>query len=137
MKNLVVAGLLIVLVLAVTACGATTSASTDPTTVVKNYYDAIAAKDLDRAMSFFADDAQLTNPQTTYRGTAAIRPYLRGMFDVGFHSENSNYRESDGEVRYDYKVFIGEAQVDQGTDGLTIVKEGKILFDGLEKDRPE
>ena len=137
MKNLMIVSLVAVLVLALVGCGSTTPASTDPATIVKNYYDAIAAKDLDKVMSFLADDALLTNPQGKFQGKEAIRPYMQGLIDDGFHSENSNYRESNGEVRYDYKVYFGDELVDQNTDGLTIVQDGKIVFDGLEKDKPK
>jgi hypothetical protein len=39
-------------------------------------------------------------------------------------------------VIYDYKVMQGANLLDQGTNGLTIVKDGKIVFDGTEDTSP-
>jgi hypothetical protein len=44
----------------------------------------------------------------------------------------SNFRKTDGKVVYDYKVMQGTNLLDQGTNGLTVVKDGKIVFDGTE-----
>jgi hypothetical protein len=41
-----------------------------------------------------------------------------------------------GRIVYDYKVMQGGNLLDQGTNGLTIVKEGKIIFDGTEDTEP-
>ena len=118
------------------APGASNPQAPGAITIVQNYYAAIKANQLDIVMSFYADDALLTTPQGKYQGKAAIRPYMKSLLDQGYYSENSNYRESSGEVRYDYKVYLGSALVDQNNDGLTIVKNGKIVFDGLESHKP-
>jgi hypothetical protein len=39
-------------------------------------------------------------------------------------------------VGYDYEVLIAGEVVETGTDGLTIVKNGKIVFDGTESSEP-
>jgi hypothetical protein len=109
----------------------------DPTTVVKSYYDALNSQDLETAMSFIADDAVMSYPDGKFQGKEMIQRVVQGWLAGNFRSENSNYRESKGEVRYDYKVYFGDNLVDQDTDGLTIVKNGKIVFDGLEKDKPQ
>ena len=57
--------------------------------------------------------------------------------ELNFRSEISNLRESNGEVRYDYIVYYGSNEIDRDTDGLTIVKNGQIVFDGLEQDKPQ
>lgn len=88
-------------------------------------------------LSLLADDAVATAPGSKLQGKEAIRKALQENMELGFRSENSNYRESNGEVRYDYKVYFGSNQVDSNTDGLTIVRNGKIVFDGLERDKPQ
>jgi hypothetical protein len=50
----------------------------------------------------------------------------------GITFDLSNFRNMDGKVVYDYKVMQGSNLLDQGTNGLTVVKDGKIVFDGTE-----
>jgi hypothetical protein len=109
----------------------------NPLTIVQTYLEAINNKDLDTAISFLADDAVMTYPDGKFEGKEAIRKVIQEWLDGDFHNETSNFRESNGEVRYDYKVYFGEEMVDQNTDGLIIVKNGRIVFDGLEKDKPQ
>lgn len=100
---------------------------------VKGYYAALNAKDIDRAMAFIAPGAVFANPTGKYTTTAEIRASLEGLARDGFTFELSNFREKDGRVVYDYKVKLGEEVLDVGTDGLTIVKDGLIVFDGTER----
>ena len=43
---------------------------------------------------------------------------------------------TDGRVVYDYKVLQGANLLDQGTNGLTGVKDGQVIFDGTEGTDP-
>src|SRR6185503_3450394 len=113
------------------------SATLDPITIVQTYYEAIANKDLDTMTALLADNVLSTYPGGKFQGKDAVLASAKAVMAEDFHSENSNYRESNGEVRYDYKVYFGEELVDQNTNGLTIVKNGKIIFDGLEQDKPQ
>src|SRR6185503_20191944 len=112
------------------------SATLDPITIVQTYYEAIANKDLDTMTALLADNVLSTYPGGKFQGKDAVLGSIKAVTAEDFHSENSNYRESNGEVRYDYKVYFGDELVDQNTNGLTIVKNGKIVFDGLEQDKP-
>jgi hypothetical protein len=48
--------------------------------------------------------------------------------------EHSNFRSKDGRVVYDFKVKDANGRVIvQGTDGLTIVEDEMIVFDGTER----
>ncbi|HJS17182.1 MAG TPA: nuclear transport factor 2 family protein [Anaerolineales bacterium] len=100
--------------------------------IVQKYYEALNAKQLDLAMSFIALDALFINPTGTYEGGAAIRESLAGLNTDGITFDLSNFRNTDGQVVYDYKVMQGANLLDQGTNGLTVVKDGKIVFDGTE-----
>jgi ketosteroid isomerase-like protein len=100
--------------------------------IVQKYYEAVNAKDLDLAMSYIANNAVFINPTGTYEGTNTIRESLAGLNTDGITFELSNLRNTLGKVVYDYKVMQGDNLLDQGTNGLTIVKDGKIIFDGTE-----
>ena len=100
--------------------------------VVQKYYELLNAKNLDLAMSFIANDAVFINPTGSYEGTDAIRKSLAGVNADGITFDLSNFRNTDGKVVYDYKVMQGANLLDQGTNGLTIVKDGKVVFDGTE-----
>jgi len=104
--------------------------------VVQKYYEALNAKNLDLAMSFIASDALFINPTGTYEGTAAIRASLEGLNADGITFDLSNFRNADGTVIYDYEVLQGGNVLDEGTNGLTIVKDGMIVFDGTEETVP-
>jgi len=100
--------------------------------IVQKYYDALNAKNLDLAMTYIAREAVFINPTGTYEGPDAIRDSLAGLNTDGITFELSNFRNTTGSVLYDYKVMQGSNLLDQGTNGLTVVKDGKIVFDGTE-----
>jgi ketosteroid isomerase-like protein len=49
----------------------------DPTAVVRAYFDAVTAHDADALQACFADDAELVTTTGTYRGPAAIGGFYR------------------------------------------------------------
>jgi len=100
--------------------------------VVQKYYEALNAKNLDLALSFIAPDALFINPTGTYEGADAIRESLAGLNTDGITFDLGNFRNTGGQVVYDYKVMQGANLLDQGTNGLTIVKDGRIVFDGTQ-----
>jgi len=104
--------------------------------VVQKYYEALNTKNLDLAMSFVAPDALFINPTGTYEGAEAIRESLAGLNTDGITFNLSNFRNTDGTVIYDYEVLQGGNVLDKGTNGLTIVKDGWITFDGTEETLP-
>ena len=104
--------------------------------VVQKYYEALNAKKLDLAMSFIASDALFINPTGTYEGADAIRESLAGLNTDGITFDLSNFRNTGGTVVYDYEVLQGGNVLDKGTNGLTIIKDGKIVFDGTEDTAP-
>ncbi|HKY53734.1 MAG TPA: nuclear transport factor 2 family protein, partial [Anaerolineales bacterium] len=104
--------------------------------VVQKYYEALNAKNLDLAMSFIAPDALFINPTGTYEGADAIRASLEGLNTDGITFDLSNFRNTDGTIIYDYEVLQGSNVLDKGTNGLTIVKDGLVVFDGTEETLP-
>jgi len=87
-------------------------------------------------MSFIAPDALFINPTGSYEGVDAIRESLAGLNTDGISFDLSNFRNTDGKIVYDYKVMQGANLLDQGTNGLTIVKDGLVTFDGTEETNP-
>jgi ketosteroid isomerase-like protein len=104
----------------------------EQTWIVQEYYEALNGKDLELAMSYIAGDAVFINPTGTYKGADAIRDSLAGLNKDGITFDLSNFRNNEGKVIYDYKVMQAANLLDQGTNGLTVVKDGKIVFDGTE-----
>ena len=100
--------------------------------VVQKYYEALNARKLDLAMSFIAPNARFVNPTGTYEGVDAIRESLAGLNTDGITFDLNNFRNTDGKIVYDYKVMQGGNLLDQGTNGLTIVNDGMVVFDGTE-----
>jgi len=104
--------------------------------VVQKYYEALNAKNLDLAMSFIANDALFINPTGSYEGTDSIRESLAGLNTDGITFKLSNFRNNNGTIAYDYEVLQGGNVLDKGNNGLTIVEDGWITFDGTEQTLP-
>ena len=123
----------LILTLTLAALLAACAPAATPTSIVQRYIEALNAKQLDTAMTFVADDAVFVNPYGTFRGKDAVRASLQLVMDDGVTFAYNNYRESNGRVVYDYKVFVNGEQVEVGTDGLNIVRDGKIVLDSTER----
>jgi hypothetical protein len=135
MKKLMVFALVFIFLLSSAGC---TPKPKDAITIVKEYYVAMNAHDVDKAMSYLAEDAIVccsTLTGETLQGSN-IRAMLIEVFGYNTSYVNSDYSEKDGEVRYTYTVTAGSKEVGSGSDGLTIVKNGKIIFDGVESNKP-
>ena len=104
--------------------------------VVQRYYEQVNKGNIDNAATFIADDALFINPTGSYKSKAEIVASLRAQAKDGLTFELSNFREQDGRVVYDYIVKAKGDTLDKGTDGLTKIKAGKIIFDGTEKTEP-
>ncbi len=140
MKHYPVVKLMSVLGLVLLASGSDTASAqtaTDPITVVKKFVDATNARQLDTIMSLCADDNLEASPEGRFQGKEAARMYFKTLLDRSFRWEATNYRESIGEVLFDDAWYLGSAVVAAGGDGLAVVKNGKIVYDGLEKDKPQ
>jgi ketosteroid isomerase-like protein len=103
---------------------------TDPTGVVETFYDAVNTGNLDSALSFVAEDALFINPIGQFAGKDEVSENLAGVIRDGLTFDFSNFRVCDGRVVMAYEVSQNGARLDAGDGGLTIVEDGKIIFDG-------
>lgn len=106
-------------------------AADDPVTIVKGYYDAVNAGDLQKATDNYAETFVGISPGGRFIGKAEGTTGLMQGIKDGVKFELSNFKNDNGRVVYSYKVLIGGNVVDSGDDGLTIVRDGKIVFDGI------
>src|SRR5262245_35369841 len=120
------------LAVAVVAGGCGGDGSSDEVRVVEDFYAAVNAKDVETAMKYVAETAVFINPTGTHRSIAAVKDYLERHQDVTF--EHTNFRAEGRRVVYDFVVkdSVGRV-VSEGTDGLTVVEDGQIVFDGTER----
>src|SRR5215510_13357932 len=116
------------------ACAPTVSVtdSKDPATVVKNFYEILNTKDVQKAMSLTANDYVMNDPFGTYDRTAAATQW-QSVVDAGLTFNQTNFVDTgDGRVTSCYEVFENGKQIDKGCGNVTHVRDGKIIFDGLE-----
>jgi hypothetical protein len=65
-----------------------------------------------------------------------IRAFLRRGASEGIVFEHTNFRVDGGRVIYDFRVKQYASIVAAGHHGLTVVKDGKIVFDGTQATEP-
>ena len=135
-KSLLTLILGILLLFTMSACQSNTTATTEAVTIVQAYYDAVNQRQIDKAMTYIADDASFINPTGTYEGKEAIQESLQGLANDGITFNLSAFTEENGRVTYDFEVLQGDQVLDKGSGGLTIVRDGKIVFDGTEDTEP-
>lgn len=123
-------GLVAAAVAAVLAIVPASANDTANTQVVQAYYEAFNAADVDKAVTYLADDVVFINPTGTYFGIDEVRKSLEAQAGEGLTIELSDLKDDNGRVVYSYAVKVGDAVVDSGDNGLTVVKDGKIVFDG-------
>ncbi|HEX9837889.1 MAG TPA: nuclear transport factor 2 family protein [Anaerolineales bacterium] len=132
-KFLLVLGWSVAFAMILAACGSADTSTTDSVTVLEDYYAALTAGDLEKAMSFVVDDAIFIDPMSKHVGIAEIRAGYAAQMNIGGKWEATNIKDTNGKGRlvYDCKAFINDVPVYTGT-GLTVVQNGKITFDGTE-----
>jgi hypothetical protein len=122
----------VVLAQILAACGSATASTPEPTGVLQGYYDALQARDIEKLMSFVADNAVFLDQGLRYSGHAEIRASLQSAIKDYVTVDVSNVSDTNGRLVYDFRVFVSKTPVLSGT-GLTIVRDGKIIFDGTEE----
>jgi ketosteroid isomerase-like protein len=110
--------------------------SSSAVAVVASFYSALSNKETDRAMTYVADDASFINASGSYDGREEIRGLLQANANQDTTFELDNFRATGGHVAYDFVIRQGDLAVAQGTNGVTIVERGKIVFDGDETNEP-
>ena len=87
-------------------------------------------------MKFLSDDAVVIDRTGRLDGSQAIRHDLELNFVPGqMRFELSDLSSDGNEVTYTIKVYEDDTLVATYDDGLTIVVDGKIIFDGQERYR--
>ena len=106
--------------------------SKDPVTVVKNFYEILNTKDVAKAMSLTAEDYVMNDPFGTYdRAGAAVQ--WQAVVDAGLTFNQTNFvNTGNGRVTSCYEVFENGTSIDKGCGNVTHIRDGKIIFDGLE-----
>jgi hypothetical protein len=102
-----------------------------PDCVVREFYSALDAEDLDTAMAYIAEDAVLWRLDgVAYRGEAEIRKQLQREIKLFSHQVGDVKAEDSKSVTYAWKM-IGEREGWSGTDTATVI-EGQILYSRLD-----
>ena len=104
--------------------------------IVKAFYADVNAAKIDKAMRYVAPEAVFINPTGKYTGRAAVRKFLRRGASEGITFEHTRFRVNGGRVVYEFRVKQYRSIVAAGNDGLTVVKAGKIVFDGTVATEP-
>lgn len=107
-------------------------------TIVQKFYEAFNQKKIDEAMTYIADDAVVPTLYGVATGKEEIqKAYEQFIVQEGASQELSEFKDEDGRVGYAYKGFLNGVLMVSATDGVTIVKNGKIIFDGNEADEAQ
>lgn len=106
--------------------------SKDPVTVVQNFYEVLNTKDVEKAMSLTAEDYVMNDPFGTYDRAGALIQW-QAVVDAGLTFNQTNFVDTgNGRVTSCYEVFENGTSIDKGCGNVTHVRDGKIIFDGLE-----
>src|SRR5688572_24278708 len=133
----------VLLIFTLVACVPSSTADIQPAgedelTVFKHFYEATSAKDINRAMTFVAEDAIFANEQGRWSGPGPIRAYLHGgLIENNITFELSDFKQTGNKITYTYKILMNGNEIDTGQDGLAIVENSKIIFFGTEPYMPK
>jgi limonene-1,2-epoxide hydrolase len=124
--------------LAGTFGGGSASANGGPVQVVRAFFDDLNAHQIDKAMRYVSPKAVFDEPIGTFAGRAAIRRLLeREVFRDRTVFHHSDFRVHGDRVVYDFRLTQDPGGiVAAGNNGLDIVKDGKIVYDGTEATKP-
>jgi len=127
------AALLVLATIVLVSCSPTLPR--DPVAVLQAAYDSANQGDVDGFMQFVSEDTVLYFGER-YTGTQAIREFVQESFGAGtFRLEITDLIADGDVVTYSHKGYSGEELLGSGDDGLAVIVDGKILFDGTEGDR--
>jgi hypothetical protein len=131
MKRLLFISWMMLLLLVLAACSPAATPTPEPISVLQGYLNGLNAGDIDKALAFIADDAVFIDTGGKHTGQAKIRATLRSWLNDGLTIHARDFSEENGRVVYKAHFFIRDGEVDM-LKALTIVKDGKIVFDGTE-----
>ena len=105
---------------------------TEPISVVQAFYAALNASDVDQALTFLAEEVVFATLHGKFSGKPAVAQLLSTLVTGGFTFTLTNLHHDAGRVRYAYRIFAHGTQIDAGDDGLALVCNGLITFDGTQ-----
>lgn len=140
MKHIIIISLIVVAAF-LTACqSATSNQPTDPAAVMDAYTEAINAHDVEKALSYVADDAMYDRPNGAFNGKAEIRTFVEGLIARNVHVELIGERQVDGEVvTWHSRVMLDDPENPDGpqleirNNSTSVVRNGKIVHHMAER----
>ena len=135
MNRIIIISLFVVIALLAACQSATSGQPTDPAAVMDAYTEAINAHDVERALSYVADDAVYERPGGAFNGKAEVRTFVEGIIARDVHVELIGEREVNGEeVTWQSRVTIDDPENPDGpqlelvNNSASIVRDGKIVM---------
>jgi hypothetical protein len=125
-------GLLLALIAALIASCASAK-PTDPVSIVQAAFERINEGDLDGYMEFFSDDAVMAYRGGRFEGPEDIRAHMElNVMPTHTRTELSNISLDGNVVTYTYDIYEYEGDIHLGPfdDGVDVIVDGKIIFDG-------
>jgi ketosteroid isomerase-like protein len=108
----------------------------DPVAIVQAAYDRLNQDDIDGYMKLLSDDVVMIDGSGRIDGPQAIRENLALNFvPWPIRFELSDLSSDGNVVTYTIKIYEDDTLVATYDDGLTIVVDGKIIFDGQDRYR--
>ena len=128
--SLILTGVFFILLLA--SCASTPTP--DPISIVQAANNRLNQDDVDGYLDYFSADAVVIDPHGTYEGIEAIRAYTeQEVVPENYRFELRELNANGNDVTYTYDVYVNDILRDTSTDGLDVVVDGKIIFEGTGK----
>jgi ketosteroid isomerase-like protein len=109
----------------------------DPQLVYVAYFRAVNRGNFETAMSYMADDIVVSVPAGIPIGKDAVRAYWEANIAAGITLRIDNLEVRGNRVYTTYTVLQNGTPIDAGDDGLAIIDNGLITFDGFVNDVPQ
>ena len=128
MKRLVIAVIAVMTLLVACQSGGSDQ-PTDPAAVMDAYTAAINAHDVEKALSYVADDAVYHRPAGDFNGKGEIRGFIEGLIARNVKVELIGQRAVEGErVTWQSHVTLENPAQDIMNNSESIVRNGKIVM---------
>ena len=106
------------------------SKTIDPISVVQAANDHLSNGELDGMMEFYSADAVMCSPGGCYHGSQEIRDKLTFYMTLHRRIELSDLSADGNVVTFSLKAYQGDILAENVPDGLDVVVDGLIIFDG-------
>jgi SnoaL-like domain len=106
----------------------------DPVSVVQAAFDRLNMGDLDGMMELYSEEAVMCSPGGCFHGAQEIRDKLTSYMTLRRRIELSNLSSDGNVVTFYFKSYQGNFLAEDVPDGLDVVVDGRIIFDGSKAD---